>query len=154
MAQDDRAAIESICQHYGDRPDALIEILHDVQAQSGCVPDEAVRVIAERLNLSRADVHGVRGYYTDFAIAPVPARRIKLCRAEACQAVGADRLAEALGERLQLGADGRSPDGETGVETVFCLGNCALGPAALIGDRLIGRADADRLLSALEAEHG
>ena len=145
MAHDDRAAIESICRQYGDRPEALIEILHDVQAQSGCVADEAVRLIAERLNLSRADVHGVRSYYSDFTTEPDGRCVVRLCRAEACKAVGADMLAEAVETRLGVKTGETAPDGSVSVKSVFCLGDCALGPAAMIGETLIGRATPDRI---------
>ncbi|WP_300531006.1 NAD(P)H-dependent oxidoreductase subunit E [Maricaulis sp.] len=125
--------IAEICAHYKDEPSALIEILHDVQARFGHVGDEAARDIAARLNITRADVQGVRSFYSDFTTAPASPARIKLCRAEACQAVGSEALAAALTAR--------------GIETeiVYCLGNCALGPAAMVQGRLIGRADADTL---------
>lgn len=145
MAQDDRAAIESICRRYGDRPEALIEILHDVQAQAGCVSDEAVQVIADRLNLSRADVHGVRSYYSDFTTEKDGRCVVRLCRAEACKAVGADMLADAVETRLGVKTGETAADGSVSVKTVFCLGDCALGPAAMIGDQLIGRATPDRI---------
>lgn len=125
--------IAEICAHHKDEPSALIEILHDVQAGFGHVSDEAARQIAARLNITRADVQGVRSFYSDFTTDPAEPARIKLCRAEACQAVGSEALA------AELDARGIK------TETVYCLGNCALGPAAMIRQRLIGRASADRL---------
>lgn len=141
MSRDDTSAAERLCAKYNHRADALLEILHDVQAECGAVSDDAARAIADRLNLSRADVHGVRSFYSDFHIDKPAGRTVRLCRAEACQAVGSETLAAELERR-----------GIT-TETVYCLGNCALGPAALIGDRLIGRADAD-LLEAGMTESG
>lgn len=142
MARDELDAAERSCERHNRKPDALIEILHDVQHACGCVSDDAVRVIAQELNLSRAEVHGVRSYYSDFSDTP-RAAKLKLCRAEACQSVGSEALAAEL-ERRGIAT-----------ETVYCLGNCALGPAAMIADRLIGRADADRLAAELEeADHG
>ncbi|WP_300556398.1 NAD(P)H-dependent oxidoreductase subunit E [Maricaulis sp.] len=125
--------IAEICTHHRDEPSALIEILHDVQARFGHVSDEAAREIAARLNITRADIHGVRSFYHDFTTVPTEPVRIKLCRAEACQAVGSEQLATALEAR---GIE---------TETVYCLGNCALGPAAMIQQRLIGRASVDSL---------
>lgn len=142
MSRDDTSAAERLCAKYDHRADALIEILHDVQAERGCVSDDAARVIADRLNLSRAEIHGVRSFYSDFRTEP-GAPRVKLCRAEACQAVGSETLASELEKR--------------GIETqtMFCLGNCALGPAAMIDGKLIGRADAGRLEAKLaEAADG
>lgn len=125
--------IAEICAHHRDEPSALIEILHDVQARFGHVSDAAAREIATRLNITRADIHGVRSFYHDFTTVPAEPVRIKLCRAEACQAVGSEQLAAALEAR------------GIGTETVYCLGNCALGPAAMIKQRLIGRASVERL---------
>ena len=130
------ALVARACAAHGHEASALIEILHDVQAEAGHVSDLAASEIASALNLSRADVHGVRSFYTDFTTHPVTCR-IKLCRAEACQAVGSEALAEAL---HKAGIE---------TETVYCLGNCALGPAAMIDGRLVGRASADHLRAEL-----
>ena len=138
MSRDDTSAAERLCAKYDHRADALIEILHDVQAERGCVSDDAARIIADRLNLSRAEIHGVRSFYSDFRT-EAGAPRVKLCRAEACQAVGSEDLAKDV---AALGIE---------TQTMFCLGNCALGPAAMIDGQLIGRADSQRIQSALEA---
>ncbi len=136
VSKKDRETVEQVCAWYGHRADALIEILHDVQRAHACVSDEAARTIAASLNISRAEIQGVRSFYADFSTAPRAERRIRLCRAEACQAVGADQLAAELDRA------------GTPHEAVYCLGNCALGPAALIGERLVGRATPDRLAAA------
>lgn len=138
MSNHQTSAVQSACQKYGNRADALIEILHDVQAEAGCVSDDAARTIAECVNLSRADVQGVRSFYTDFTTVARPQRHVKICRAEACQAVGSEALAAALE------ASGVE------VEDIFCLGNCALGPAAMVGERLIGRATPDKIQTQVE----
>jgi len=131
------ADIEAICAEYGNRTDALIEILHDVQEATGCISREAIVGIAAALNLSRADVYGTLSFYDDFRTEPEAGPVVKLCRAEACQAVGADALAE------RCDANGIQH------ETVYCLGNCALGPAAMVEGRLIGRASDEKLAAAV-----
>jgi len=136
------ANVEMICAGYGNRPDALIEILHDVQAAAGFISREAMQAIASALNISRADVFGALTFYDDFLLEPVSDPQVKLCRAEACQAVGADVLA------TQCDANGIAHT------HVYCLGNCALGPAAMVESRLIGRADADKITSAVRHAKG
>lgn len=137
MTQPEVETAQQICARHDHRADALIEILHDVQAGQNCVSDEAARIIAHGLNISRAEIQGVRSFYADFTTEPRDANRLRLCRAEACQSVGANRLAEEL-DRAGIAH-----------EAVYCLGNCALGPAAMIGERLIGRATVDGLTAAL-----
>jgi len=140
----------AICARYENRPDALIEILIDLQTERGCVADADIAPIAEALNLSRAEVHGVRSFYSDFSTTPKGRTCVKLCRAEACKAVGADALAKAVETRLSAGFGETSPSGDVSLEPVYCLGNCALAPAAMVGERLIGRADADKIVDAIE----
>jgi formate dehydrogenase subunit gamma len=123
---------------------ALLPVLHAVNRRFGYVPDEAVPIIASALNLSRADVHGVVTFYHDFRREPPPPHTLKLCRAEACQARGADALAARTEANL---ADRK----DIGVEAVYCLGLCASGPAALIDGRPVARLD-DHRLSTLLAE--
>lgn len=122
-----------ICGKYDNQPDALIEILHDVQAVAGFIQTDALRTIAEVLNISRADVQGVVTFYEDFRLEPAPAGLVKLCGGEACQAVGSDQLAADL------------KAAHVPCQTVFCLGDCALGPAAMIEGHLIGRASVDKI---------
>jgi formate dehydrogenase subunit gamma len=134
------------CADHGDRPDALIEILHAVQAQAGHVPDAVVPVIAEALNLSRADVHGVLSFYHDFRRQPGAPHRLQLCRAEACQAMGCEDLARLAGQAIEANGDDA-----VAVDKVYCLGNCALAPAAMLDGRLVGRLDAARLEALLSS---
>jgi formate dehydrogenase subunit gamma len=135
--------------HKGQRG-ALLPILHAVQEALGYVPPEAVPVLADELNLSRADVHGVVSFYHDFRSAPAGRTTVRMCRAEACQAVGAERLVSHLRERHGMALGETSSDGSVTVEQVFCLGNCALGPAAQVNGRLIGRLDETRLSAILD----
>lgn len=120
---------------------ATLPILHALQAEFGHVPDAAVPLIAEALNLSRAEVHGCLTFYHDFRRAPAGRHVVKLCRAEACQAVGADALHARLHAEWGVGWHGTTPDGRLTVEPVFCLGLCANGPAALVDDAPVARID-------------
>jgi formate dehydrogenase subunit gamma len=139
---------EIAAAHRGQRG-ALLPILHAVQEALGCVPPEAVPVLADELNLSRADVHGVVTFYHDFRSRPAGRTTVRVCRAEACQAVGARRLVDYLRDRHGMSLGDTSPDGSLTVEQVFCLGNCALGPAVQVNGRLHGRVDEVRLSSIL-----
>lgn len=119
----------------------LLPILHAVQAAFGHVPQAAIPQIAKALNLSKAEVHGVITFYHDFREAPAGRHVLKLCRAEACQAVGADRVAGVIKAALGIDWHETTPDGRVTLEPVFCLGLCACGPAAMVDGRLVGRCD-------------
>lgn len=130
---------------------ALLPILHAIQETLGCVPREAVPVLAERLNLSRADVHGVVTFYHDFRAEPAGRTTVKICRAEACQAVGSSRLVDHVRDRYGMELGETRSDGALTVDQVFCLGNCALGPTVQVGDRLHGRVDAAKLTNLIDS---
>jgi formate dehydrogenase subunit gamma len=134
-----REAVERAIAAQAERPGALLPLLHAVQDALGFVPPAAVPPIAQALNLSRAEVHGVVSFYHDFRSAPPGRHVLKLCRAEACQAMGAEALAQAL--RTQLGVDwhGTTADGRVTLEPVYCLGNCACAPAAMLDGQVLGR---------------
>jgi formate dehydrogenase subunit gamma len=119
----------------------LLPILHAVQAAFGHVPQSVLPQIAKALNLSKAEVHGVVTFYHDFREAPAGRHVLKLCRAEACQAMGADRVAGAVKAALGIDWHETTPDGRVTLEPVFCLGLCACGPAAMVDGRLVGRCD-------------
>jgi formate dehydrogenase subunit gamma len=140
--QRDRAL--AIVESYRGRRGTLLPILHDLQHEFGFINDEAVPMLAQALNLSRAEVHGVISFYHDFKREPQGRTVVKLCRAEACQSVGTNRLVEYAERRLGVTMGGTSADGSVTLEGVFCLGNCALGPAVLVDDQLHGRVDAAR----------
>jgi len=135
--------------HRGQRG-ALLPILHAVQDALGCVPPEAIPVLANELNLSRADVHGVVSFYHDFRSKPAGRTTVRICRGEACQALGAERLVSHLRDRCGMSLGETSTDGSLTLEQVFCLGNCALAPAAQVNGRLKGRMDEARLSSIVE----
>ncbi len=130
---------------------ALLPVLHDLQARCGYIPSDAVPLIADRLNLTRAEVHGVISFYHDFREEPAGRHVLKLCRAEACQAMGADRVAAHARDALGIGWHQTTPDGSVTLEPVFCLGLCACAPAALVDGRVVGRVDEARV-DALIAE--
>lgn len=119
----------------------LLPILHAMQEEFGYVPAETLTLIAHELNLSRAEVHGVVTFYHDFRAAPAGRHVIKLCRAEACQSMNGDRLAETVQKLLGIGWHETTGDGRITLEPVYCLGLCACAPAAMIDDQLVGRLD-------------
>lgn len=140
--KDETAAIEEMLDRYSAEDGSLMVVLHAVQAEFGYISDTAKRQIAERLNLTRAEVHGVASFYHDFRDAPAGKPVVRLCRAEACQARGGEALAaEAV----------RIADGRVLIEPVYCLGLCSVGPNAMIGDAVHARLDAARV-GALIAE--
>jgi formate dehydrogenase subunit gamma len=120
-----------------------LPILHELQAHFGFVPPQAIDIISDVLNISRAEVHGIITFYHDFRTVPPPRRVVRLCRAEACQAQGCEDLVAALRHDHGIAVD--EGTAELAVETVYCLGNCALGPSAMVGGELIGRLDTARL---------
>jgi formate dehydrogenase subunit gamma len=139
---DHQARIAEICAAHSWREGPLLPILHDVQAEFGCIDPAAEAAIAQSLNLSRAEVHGVMSFYHDFTAEADPRPEVQICRAEACKARGVEQLmagAElAAGDRVRL-------------KTVYCLGLCSVGPAARVGDRLHARLDAEGIKQVIEA---
>jgi formate dehydrogenase subunit gamma len=132
--------IADILIRHKDREGPLLPILHDVQAQFGFVGEDSIRTIADALNLTRAEVHGVVSFYHDFRTAPDARPVIKLCRAEACQARGVDAVAAAVPQQDRVK-----------IETIYCLGLCSVGPAAMVGDTVHARLDAEKLAALVAA---
>ncbi|MFV1875883.1 formate dehydrogenase subunit gamma [Nioella sp.] len=131
----------------------LLPIFHALQDAFGCVPEGALPVIADALNITRAEVHGVMSFYHDFREVPAGRHVVKICRAEACQAVGADALAARTLEKLGTEWHGTTANGAVTIEPVYCLGLCACGPAAMVDNKVIGRVD-DAKMDKLLAEAG
>ena len=129
----------------------LLPMLHAIQETYGHVPEAAIAVLADTLNLSGAEVHGVISFYHDFRKTPAGRHVLKICRAEACQSVGSEALSERVLDRLGLEWHGTTPDGALTIEPVYCLGLCASGPAVMMDNRVVARAD-DARIDALVAE--
>ena len=148
-----RTAIEGALARYRHVPGPLLQVLHAVQDNLGHVPAAAVPIIAADLNLSRAEVHGVLTFYHHFR-STLPGRHIvQLCQAEACRSMHCEHLTAHVKQRLGIDFHGTTSDGRFTLEPVYCLGNCACAPAAMIDGNLHGRVDAaafDALLSELD----
>ena len=142
-------ASEIIARHAA-RPGALLPMLQALHEVFGCIAEDAIPIIAAALNLGRAEVHGVVSFYHDFRSSPAGRHVLKLCRAEACQASGGDALAEQVLQQLGLAWGDTTRDGMLTIESVFCLGLCASGPAALLDERPLGRLSTHKLAKVLE----
>ncbi len=136
---DQSETVRGIVADLKDRPGPLLEVLHAIQAALGYIPAGVVPLVAEGLNLSRAEVHGVVTFYHYFRHAAPGKHSVSLCRAESCQSMGGDALAEHAKRRLGVDFHETTPDGQFSLEPVYCLGNCACSPAAMIDGRLFGR---------------
>ena len=141
MSPREATAAREIALRYGNRPDALLEILHDLQEDLGFIPEPALPALAKALNLSRAEVHGVVSFYHDFRREPAGRHVIKVCRAEACQSMRGNELVSMIERYLQVKLGQTTADGAITVEAVYCLGNCALSPAIMVDGKLVGRVD-------------
>ena len=142
----DPALAEGIIAEHLHLEGPCLPILHGLRDAFGCVPQAAVPMVAQALNLSRAEVHGVVSFYHDFRAEPAGRRVFKLCRAEACQSMGAAAAARMLLSALGLDWGQTTPDGAITVEPVYCLGLCAVAPAALIDGQPVGRLSGARLI--------
>lgn len=131
--------------HQKNLPGALLPILHEIQDNLGHIPAEAVPLIANELNLSRAEVHGVISFYHYFRQSPPGRHVIQICQAESCQAMGSVALTEHAKKLLEIDFHEVSADQNFSLEPVYCLGNCACSPAIMIGDEVHGRVDNQRL---------
>lgn len=147
----DPAECEAIARDLARTEGPLLPILHAVQARFGCIPFEAVPVIAEVLNLTRAEVHGVISFYHDFRTEPAGARVVKLCMAEACQARGARQVSAKIEETLGVKMGETKADRSVTLEAVYCLGLCGTGPAALVEGRPYSELDGRGFARCLKA---
>jgi formate dehydrogenase subunit gamma len=148
-----KSLVAAIAQELKDHPGALLLILRRIQDELGWIPEPSVALIADALNLSRAEVHGVVTFYHDFRHHPPGRHRLRLCRAESCQAMGAVALARHAQERLGIDFGQTTGDGNITLDAVYCLGNCACSPALTVDGDIYGRvtpADLDGLLASLE----
>lgn len=141
----------AIVSHLRSLEGPLLPILHEVQDEFGYVPQEALPVIAHELNLSRAEVHGVMTFYHDYRDHPAGRHVLKLCRAEACQSMGGDAMADRAKSLLGIDFHQTTLDGSVTLEPVYCLGLCACAPAAMLDGELYGRVD-DETIAEFVAE--
>lgn len=138
------AVVDMAIQQWATVAGGLMPLLHDIQKQLGFIPKASVVKVAEALNLSRAEVHGVIGFYHDFSYKPHGRTTIQVCRAEACQAMGSQQLEDHIKLRLGIDFDETTDDGQFSLKPVYCLGNCACTPSIRIADEVYARVDADR----------
>lgn len=153
MAQTDldkQQTVDRIVASFSGQPGALLPILHSIQDALGYIPSDQVARIAEGLNLSRADVHGVISFYHYFRQHPPGRHVVQLCRAEACQAVQCQKTEAHAKARLGVDYGGTSADGAFTLEAAYCLGNCAAGPSAMVDNKLYGRVTPERLDAVLD----
>lgn len=141
----------AIIAEHSKQEGATLVILHALQEAFGYVPAAAIPMVAQALNLSRAEVHGVFTFYHDFRHRPAGRHVLKLCRAEACQAAGGDALAARAEAKLGVSLGHTTADDRVTLEPIYCLGLCATAPSAMLDGRLIGRLDEKRI-DALVAE--
>ncbi|WP_227428311.1 formate dehydrogenase subunit gamma [Roseibaca sp. Y0-43] len=141
----DQSQIQRIIDAHRTLEGPLLPLLHALQDTFGHVPAAAHVPICEALNISKAELHGVISFYHDFRDAPAGRHVLKICRAEACQAMGGAALAESVLAKLGLDWHGTTRNGAVTIEPVYCLGLCACAPAAMVDDRVVGRVDAAKL---------
>ena len=150
-----REVVENVVESHHDRIGALLPVLHAIQDMFGFIPPQAIPLLAGAMNLSRAEIHGVMSFYHDFRSEPPGKHIVHLCRAEACQAMGAAGLEQHARERLGIDYGETTNDGQFTLEPVYCLGNCACSPSIRINDEIHARVSPekfDELISTLEAE--
>jgi formate dehydrogenase subunit gamma len=150
----DLSVAQALIDRKRDTPGATLPILHDLQEKFGYIDDAAIPLIADALNISKAEALGVISFYHDFHRSPVDGHALKLCRAESCQSLGCEDLVSHLELRHGIKVDDEDNHSSLHVETVYCLGNCALSPAALLDGAPIGRLDRDRIDAIVAAAQG
>jgi formate dehydrogenase subunit gamma len=137
--------IRDLAEAQAHLPGALLPILHAIQDRFGYLPERTVPIVAEVLNLSRAEVHGVITFYHLFRRSPPGKHTVYLCRAEACQSMGARELERYAREKLEIDFHETTADGRFSLEPIYCLGNCACSPAIMIDETVYGRVTPERL---------
>ena len=152
MARIDEQTTRDIVAQFDRKAEMLVQVLQAIVSRFGWVPPETIRQLAEELNLSRADVHGVVEYYHDFRTIEPGKHIVKICQAEACQAMGSRELTEHA--RKTLAVDLHDTNNDVTLEPVYCLGNCACSPAVMIDGKTHGRVDESRFDALLDTMRG
>ena len=147
----DKAIATEIIDGFAARPEMLVQILRAFVVRFSYLREDAIRQISSELNLSRAEVWGVTRFYHDFRTEPPGKTIVKICQAEACQAMGSRELTAHAEKSLGLKMPSNSIDGSHTLEPVYCLGNCACSPAVMIDERVYGRVDAERFDSLVKS---
>lgn len=142
--QASQAKVEQIISTLKDKPGALLPILHEIQDALGYIPATAISAIASALNQSRAEIHGVISFYHQFRLTPPGKHVIQICRAEACQSMGARELEAHAKQTLGVDFHQTTADREITLEAVYCLGNCACSPSVRVDDQVLGRMTTDK----------
>ena len=143
--------VARLAARYRGQRGILLPLLHDLQEELGRVDDLAVAAVADALNLSRAEVHGVVTFYHDFRREPAGRHVVKICRAESCQARGGAAIEAALAERLDVAMGATRADGQVTLEPIYCLGLCAIGPNALVDGDPVARIDGEAAIERIAA---
>ncbi len=146
-ADPDLSGLPAIIEAHAHLEGALLPILHAIQAEYGFVPQGAHDPVARAMNITKAELHGVISFYHDFRNAPAGRHVVKICRSEACQAMGGTAMSEKVLSLLGLDWHGTTPDGKITVEPVYCLGLCATAPAAMVDGQVKGRVSAEALVA-------
>jgi formate dehydrogenase subunit gamma len=152
MARIDEKTTSEIVAAFGARPEMLVQILATIVNRFGWIPDDTIRQLASELNLSRADVHGVVEYYHDFRTEEPGKHIVKICQAEACQAMGSEKLTAYAEKTLAMSLHDTEKD--ITLEPVYCLGNCACSPAVMVNGKTFGRVDEKRFNQIIDDMRG
>jgi len=148
--QYDSAVASELIERFDARPEMLLQILHAFAERFTHICEESILKLAAELNLSRAEVHGVVSFYHDFRREPAGKRVVRICQAEACQSMGSRELTAHAEKTLGIGLNATTADGETTLEPVYCLGNCACSPAMMVDGRVYGRVNNERFDTILD----
>ena len=141
----DQGIASEIINRFDARPELLVQMLHAFMHRYGHISEDAVRQIAQEVNLSRAEVHGVVSFYHDFRTSPAGEHVVKICQSESCQAMGSRELTAHAEQKLGVSLHGTTDDGKVTLDPVYCLGNCACSPAVMVDEKVYGRVDGERL---------
>ena len=150
----DEAAAAALIEDHTHLEGAMLPVLHALQERFGYIDDGAIPLVADALNVSRAEVFGVISFYHDFRRAPAGRHVLKVCRAEACQSMGCESLVEHLASAQGQRVGETYADGRVTVESVYCLGNCALSPAVMFDGEPVGRVDRDTVAALVARTEG
>ncbi len=152
MARIDEQTTSDIVAEYHAKPELLVQILQTIVMRFGWIPEDTIRQLATELNLSHADAHGVGEYYHDFRTSEPGKHVVKICQAEACQAMGGNELTDHIQKTLAMSL--HDTENDITLEPVYCLGNCACSPAVMVNGKTYGRVDPARFNALLDSLRG